>query len=214
MTNFIPIFPLSLVIYPGEKVNLHIFEPRYKQLIRECVDRKKPFGVPSMINQELKEYGTLLEVLSVEKTYDNGEMDISTRGTRVFRVLEVIDDVPEKLYTGAIVHYPRNHPAGNPLLMKRIVSGVRKLHSLMEVERKFDKPDADLISFDVAHLSGLTLEEEYEVLCLFHERQRQEYLRLHLEKTLPVVAELERLKKRIQLNGHFRMPEGKGFGKK
>lgn len=214
MTNFIPIFPLSLVIYPGEEVNLHIFEPRYKQLIRDCLEKKKAFGVPCMINNELKEYGTLMEITSLEKEYDNGEMDIKTRGIRVFRVLEIIYDVPDKLYSGAIVHYPRDHKHGNPVLMEGIVRGMRHLHRLMQLSREFNKPDKELVSFDIVHVAGLTLEEEYEVLCLFHERQRQEYLRLHLEKVLPLMAGLDRLKKRIQLNGHFQMPGSEGFQKK
>src|SRR5690348_5456197 len=108
MTNFIPIFPLTIVVYPDEPVNLHIFEPRYKQLIRECAEQKKPFGIPVVIDGEVKEYGTLTDLVSIEKTYDNGEMDIRVRGRRVFRILEIIREVPDKLYMGAIVHYPQN----------------------------------------------------------------------------------------------------------
>src|SRR5690606_26338353 len=142
-----------------EELNLHIFEPRYKQLIRECVDGKKAFGVPCMIDGRLKDHGTLLEILELKKEYDNGEMDIVTRGIRVFRVLEVIYDVPEKLYSGAIVHYPPNHASGNPALMKRLILGVRKLHQLLQVHRKFSKPDHALSSFDLARVSGLSMEE-------------------------------------------------------
>lgn len=204
MTNFIPIFPLSLVVYPDETLNLHIFEPRYKQLISECIVEKKQFGIPSLIANKLRDYGTAMEVLSVEKEYPDGEMDIRTRGVAVFRVLEVVKQVPEKLYSGAIVHYPPNHARGNPELMKGIVQGVRKLHDLMEVSREFKKPDSELGSYDVAHDTGLSLEEEYEMLCLLHERQRQEYLKLHLTKVLSVMAEMDRLKKRVKMNGHFR----------
>ena len=50
MTNFIPIFPLNIVLYPGETLNLHIFEPRYKELVKECFSNKKPFGIPAVIN--------------------------------------------------------------------------------------------------------------------------------------------------------------------
>ena len=55
MTNFIPIFPLSIVVYPGEDLNLHIFEPRYKQLIAECIATKKPFGIPAVIGNNMNE---------------------------------------------------------------------------------------------------------------------------------------------------------------
>lgn len=70
MINFIPIFPLNIVVYPGEQLNLHIFEPRYKQLIRECVLEKKPFGIPTVIDHKLEEYGTRVFVTEIVKEYD------------------------------------------------------------------------------------------------------------------------------------------------
>src|SRR3982750_1886338 len=103
MTNFIPIFPLGIVVYPGEQLNLHIFEPRYKQLISECQTDKKLFGIPSVIEKTMQEFGTLMQVAEVTTVYDNGEMDIKTQGREVFRVLEVIKEIPDKLYSGAIV---------------------------------------------------------------------------------------------------------------
>lgn len=204
MTNFIPIFPLSLVVYPDEELKLHIFEPRYKQMIRECHEAQKDFGIPGVIDDDLKKYGTLMQVMAVEKQYENGEMDIRVRGRRVFRILEVIHHVPDKLYSGAIVHYPQNTLKGDPKLMKNIVTNIRTLHSLMNLSRDFKKPDEALKSYDVAHESGLNLNEEYDLLCLLHELQRQEYLRRHLKKVLPMLAGLENLKKRAKLNGEFR----------
>ena len=62
MTNFIPIFPLGIVVYPGEQVNLHIFEPRYKQLINDCFVTKKPFGIPAVLDNNVSEMGTLVKV--------------------------------------------------------------------------------------------------------------------------------------------------------
>src|SRR6478752_5284276 len=106
MTNFVPIFPLGIVVYPDEQLNLHIFEPRYKQLINECHTDKKLFGIPSVIDKQMQDYGTLVQIIELSKVYDNGEMDIKTKGTEVFRVLEVIKEIPEKLYSGAIVNYP------------------------------------------------------------------------------------------------------------
>src|SRR5262249_9527068 len=106
MTNFIPVFPLGIVVYPCEKLNLHIFEPRYKQLVNECYAEGKPFGIPAVIAKQLNEMGTLVRITEVVKVYDNGEMDIRTEGLRVFRVLEVIRSVPDKLFSGAIVNYP------------------------------------------------------------------------------------------------------------
>jgi hypothetical protein len=90
MTNFIPIFPLGVIVYPGEDLNLHIFEPRYKQLINECHSQKKAFGIPAVIDNKLQDHGTLVKITEISKLYDNGEMDIKTVGTEVFRILELI----------------------------------------------------------------------------------------------------------------------------
>ena len=108
MTNFIPIFPLNVVLYPGEILNLHIFEPRYKELVKECFSNNKPFGIPAVINGHVAEFGTLVTISEIVKEYDNGEMDIITDGTIVFRILEIIKKIPDKLYSGAIVNYPEN----------------------------------------------------------------------------------------------------------
>jgi hypothetical protein len=80
---------------------------------------------------------------------------------------------------------------------------------MLKVNKIFGKPDAVLKSYDIAHHAGLSLQEEYELLCLLREDQRIEYLRRHLKKMIPVAAGLENLKKKIQLNGHFK--ELKGF---
>jgi Lon protease-like protein len=211
MTNFIPIFPLGVVVYPGEQLNLHIFEPRYKQLINECYSGKKAFGIPTVIEDRVQDYGSLVEITEVAKVHDNGELDIKTKGVRVFRILEVIKEVPDKLYSGAIVNYPETFEEGNPELMRKVVNSIRELYKLLKVEKDFKGEDAGLKAFEVAHHIGLSLEEEYELLNLFDERQRQEYLKRHLTKVIPLVAEMEHLKDKIKLNGHFKNLSGLGF---
>ncbi|MCW3462665.1 LON peptidase substrate-binding domain-containing protein [Chitinophaga nivalis] len=204
MTNFISIFPLSVVVYPGEQLNLHVFEPRYKQLIMECIAENKPFGIPAVVEKKLMEYGTLVQIEKVEKIYDNKEMDIVTRGLSVFRVLEYVGDIPDKLYGGAIVNYPENNESGNARLLKEVLHGVRELHAILQVHKTFKKEDTRLTAYDLAHHAGLSLEEEYELLHLFFESQRLEYLKRHLHKVIPMMAEMEKLKERVKLNGHFR----------
>ena len=205
MTNFIPVFPLGIVVYPGETVNLHIFEPRYKQLINECHADGKPFGIPTVIDNKLNEMGTLVRITEVVKVHDNGELDIRTLGLRVFRVLELIKSVPDKLFSGAIVNYPDNiEGPGKRELMQKVVSAIRELHRLLHIEKDFHKPDEELGAYDIAHHVGLSLEQEYEVLGLLREEQRQEYIKRHLGAVLPVIAEMETLKERVKLNGHFK----------
>jgi Lon protease-like protein len=205
MTNFIPIFPLSLVLYPHETLNLHIFEPRYKEMITECHKEGKPFGVPSIIHSKLQEMGTLVKIIEMVKVFDSGEMDIRTEGISVFRMLEVIKSIPGKLYSGAIVNYPENREEyGRKELVQKVVNAIRELHRLLNISKDFNKSDEQLGAYDIAHHAGLSLEEEYELLGLFQEEQRLEFLKRHLSHVMPVIAQMETLKEKVKLNGHFK----------
>ena len=205
MTNFIPVFPLGIVVYPGETVNLHIFEPRYKQLVSECYSEGKPFGIPIIVDKRLNEMGTLVKITEMVKQYENGEMDIRAQGQRVFRILELIKTVPDKLFSGAIVNYPENvEGPGKRELMLKVINAMRELHHLLNITKEFSKPDEELISYDIAHHAGLSVEQEYELLGLLWEEQRQEYLKRHLGMVLPVIAQMETLKEKVKLNGHFK----------
>ncbi len=208
MINFIPIFPLGIVVYPGEKLNLHIFEERYKQLVNQCYTEKKPFGIPAVLNDKVSEMGTLVTITEIVKVYEDGRMDIRTQGQNIFRILEIIKIVPDKLYSGAIVNYPANSETRNILLTKRVIASLRGLHKLLNVTKDFKKPDEELLSYDIAHHAGLSLEEEYELLGLLHESQRLEYLKRHLKKILPIITGAENLKEKIQMNGHFKELSG------
>lgn len=205
MTNFIPIFPLKIIVYPGESLNLHIFEPRYKQMIRECLSTKKPFGIPVVLDTKVEEFGTLMEITELAREYDSGELDIRTKGLSVFRVLEIVDTIPEKLYSGAIVNYPQNIMAAGDSEISRIITDeVRRLYTLMNLDEKFPSDKSSMLSYELAHVIGLTAAQEYELLNIFTEIQRMEYIRRHLNNLLPAVKELEQVKARIQMNGHFR----------
>ena len=204
MTNFIPLFPLGLVVYPGEQLNLHIFEPRYKQLITECFKNKKGFGIPVVINDKINEMGTLVQVIEISQVYEDGKMDIKTSGSKVFRILETIKEIPEKLYSGAIVNFPVNIEKGNPVLMQSLLKWLKELHRLLKIKKHFSKHEHDLCCYDLAHHAGFSLAEEYELLELLNELQRQEYLKRHLKKVLPLMEEMKVLKERIKLNGHFK----------
>jgi Lon protease-like protein len=189
-------------------VNLHIFEDRYKQLISECNREKKNFGIPPVLQNKLAENGTLVEITQIVQQYQDGKMDITIQGIGIYRMLEVIHSVPAKLYSGAIVKHLENEDKSGQHT-QIVIDNIRELHQMLKVNKIFGKPDAVLKSYDIAHHAGLSLQEEYELLCLLREDQRIEYLRRHLKKMIPVAAGLENLKKKIRLNGHFK--ELKGF---
>ena len=177
-------------------------------MIKDSVTQKKTFGIPSVINNKQEDFGTIVEILEVVKQYDNGEMDIKTRGISVFQIIESIEEIPGKLYKGAIVSHVSNTENGNPTLMLKLIEFTRKVHGFLGVKKEFKKEDELLNSFDVAHHLGLSLKEEYELLRLTFELQRQEFLRKHLLRVMKVLHEMEQLKEKIHLNGHFKNLSG------
>lgn len=208
MINFIPIFPLSIVVYPSEMLNMHVFEPKYKEMILDCIKLKTPFGLITVIDKNIQEFGTLMDIIEITKTYETGEMDIKTKGKKIFKTLEHIHQIPEKLYAGAIVSYPQNQIKGKRYIMGKIISLMNVLHDLLKLKNPEKKEESELWSYDIAHRIGLTLEQEYELLSFTDELHRQEYLRRHLSEVIPVVIEMEALKRKIKLNGHFKNISG------
>jgi hypothetical protein len=125
--------------------------------------------------------------------------------------LEIIQEIPEKLYSGAIVSYPRNEVRPRPEMMKKIIVDVDLLHKLLAVKKDITAEGRELLSYDFAHHIGMSFEEEFEFLQLLQEDQRLEFMRRHLRKVIPVLKDMEILKQKIQLNGHFRNLEGFKF---
>lgn len=83
----LPVFPLDVVLFPGASLPLHIFEPRYKEMIGECLDRRQPFGVVRAQEGGIAQVGCTAEILHVARTYPDGRLDIVTEGRKRFQVI-------------------------------------------------------------------------------------------------------------------------------
>ncbi|MBX2876961.1 MAG: LON peptidase substrate-binding domain-containing protein [Saprospiraceae bacterium] len=204
MSQFLPLFPLQIVVFPGEDLNLHIFEPRYKELIKDCEEEGITFGIPAYIDKRLMKVGTEVKLASVEKRYDNGELDIKTKGHRLFTVEEFQAVAPDKLYAGGEVEWLDAELDEQFLDNEKILDLTRELFQLLNIQKKLPEDIREFSTFDVAHHVGLSLEQEYQLLCFLSGRERQDFLIEHLERLLPMVKEMENLKKKAQLNGHFK----------
>ncbi len=204
MEVFLPLFPLNLVVFPEEKLNLHIFEPRYKQLIKECVKEGINFGIVSVIDGKLMDFGTEIQVLEIAKEYANGEMDIRTKGLRQFEVKEFFEVSPDKLYPGGQVVFITTDKEGDLIVNLSLIHYLKKLYSLMRIDREVSENPDYFFSYEVGHYIGFTPRQEFEFLKIKSERDRQEFLLRHFERMIPIVEEMEKLKERIRLNGHFK----------
>ena len=200
----IPLFPLNLVVFPGEKLNLHIFEPRYRQLVRDCLEQNLTFGIPPFIDNALGEIGTEVRLVAVEKAYNSGEMDIRTKAVGVFRLRRFFRQAEGKLYAAGNIDPIEQDEVADPVLREIITGQVRQLYEALGLRKLLLELAPDYTIFDIAHHIGLSTEQEYRLLATTSEHERQEMAREHLETILPVVLETERLKERVKLNGHFK----------
>lgn len=202
MESFLPLFPLNLVAYPTENLNLHIFEPRYRQLINECLEQQKTFGIPAFINNKLPGYGTEMQIVSLSKSYEDGRMDISTKGLRIFRMLSFQNPIPNKLYAGGKITFIEDTDIAEGVISELLLQ-LDRLYSILQTKVDFDA-HSQPFSYQIAHKVGLSQEEEYHLLTTASETERQRYILRHLNKVIPVMSEMERTKERIKLNGHFK----------
>ncbi len=205
MENYLPLFPLSLVAFPGEQINLHIFEDRYKQLINESLESASNFGIPCYEKGRIErlEYGTEVEIEDLVKTYESGEIDISTRATRVFRVMAFENPASGKLYAGGEVFFLDNIYDDESSSRAEMIALIKELYQTINLVKSVEIA-SDITSFDIGHKVGLSVEDEYALIQITKESERQAFIIQHLKKTIPILKEVERTKERIRMNGHFR----------
>lgn len=208
MEDYIPIFPLKLVAFPGEEINLHIFEPRYRQLITDIVQSKGTFGIAVYLDR-LMSFGTEVELKEVSKVYEDGRMDIKTIGRKVFEIMTLDNPMPQKLYAGGQVMFCEDNPKVPENLYSEFLFYLRELFRLMDYAVELIPLQVN--SFTYAHKIGLKIEEEYELLQMDKEVERVKYLIRHLLKVIPILRDMEAAKIKIKMNGHFKNLDPLGF---
>lgn len=201
MEKTLPLFPLKLVAFPGENLNLHIFEPRYRQLIGDCLLHGITFGVCVYLDK-LMMYGTEVSVLEVSNMYEDGRMDIKTKGLRVFRILDFRNPLADRLYAGGEVVFLENNPSFDPLVFSEYKDLLKQMLPLLGLKDDLDLIELD--SFTYSHKIGLKVTDEFQLLCITSEEDRLRFLISHLKTVLPIMQQLEAARARIKMNGHFK----------
>ncbi len=204
MSELLPLFPLQIVVFPGEQLNLHIFEPRYQQLIKECEQEGITFGIPAYINGKMRDIGTQIRLEIVEKRYPSGEMDIKTRGIGLFGIKEFFNPLPQKLYSAAQVELIEFQTNESYTKNEQILRYIRELFGMLEIDKELPADASTFKTYDWAHQVGFSLEQEYDLLCLVDARERQDFMLKHLAQLLPAVKNMEEIRQKAQMNGHFR----------
>jgi Lon protease-like protein len=179
----LPLFPLDLVLLPGVPLPLHVFEPRYKEMIAECLDEKKPFGVVRASSNGVADIGCTAEIVEVTKRYDDGRMDILTRGVERFEVLQVHEERPFLEAEFTVIEDEPGTPSSE--LVQRAVRLHTEIAKLAGSDANGPAESAEHLSFLLAGSLPLDLDFKQNLLTTLSEPKRLEAVISYLETVLP-----------------------------
>jgi Lon protease-like protein len=201
MSTLLPLFPLDVVLLPGTPLPLHIFEPRYREMVSECLAQEKRFGVVRAQDEGVAEIGCTAEILTVTKKYPDGRMDIVTEGRERFEVMQVNQD---RSFLQAEVLYLKDEPGkatADELAQAQKLHG--EIMTLAGAEpEKLSEVDGSQLSF---HLAGsLPLDPDFKqtLLGMKSEVERIQAVISYFEAILPKLRRSVHVRQKAGGNGH------------
>ena len=172
----IPLFPLGVVLLPAMVLPLHIFEERYKLMIGECLEQHREFGIVYSDQEEIRKKGCTATIVKVLKRYDDGRMDILTRGVTRFLIEDIIDEKP--YLQARVAYFDDEVEEKNEELAALVKDGIKLLQELHNLTGKrtdynaVSKLDPKIISFLLAYSDEFTPAEKQEFLVMTSTHQR------------------------------------------
>jgi Lon protease-like protein len=185
----ISLFPLNVVLLPGALLPLHIFEPRYRRMVRECLDAKLPFGMLLALPNGVAHVGCSAEILEVAKRYEDGRMDILTVGRDPYRIVNLFTDDP--LLAGTVDYLEDKESTIDVQNRNGLIELYEVCHTLLfsGMPANLAQSPSEILSFAIAAALPFDLLWKQQILELRSEAERQDrllrYLRewvLHLQK--------------------------------
>jgi len=198
----LPLFPLNVVLLPGADLPLHIFEPRYRQMVRECLDAKLPFGILLALPNGVAGTGCTAEILEVTRRYPDGRYDILTVGRSPFRVVRLFEGEP--LLRGE-VDYLEDRPArSDARLGGELQELYETCHTLIFGDYPHDLPadPESETSYAIAARLPMDLLWKQRILELRSEAERRERLVAYLREWAPHLEKTTALRANAAGNGH------------
>jgi len=196
----LPLFPLDLVLLPGTPLPLHIFEPRYKEMIAECRTNESAFGIVRALEHGIAEMGCTAEIVSITKEYDDGRLDLIVEGRKRFEVLALNQ---ERTFLRAEVLMVPDEP-GPPSPEERIraVELHRQILTLAGAVQDLSGADDGTLSFHLAGSLPLDLDFKQKLLGMRSEGERMQAVAAYLEKILPNLRRAALAREKAGGNGH------------
>jgi Lon protease-like protein len=201
LSTLLPLFPLDLVLFPGTLLPLHIFEPRYREMISECVQAKTQFGVVRVKEDGFFEVGCSAEVLQVSKTYDDGRMDILTAGRERFEIVRVSRE--RAFLEGEVLYLQDELNLSGPAERQHAI----RLHEEMLTlagSKADDAPDLaeDNLAYRLAGALPLDLDFKQTLLEMNSEAERVHAITSVFEAILPAMRRTLYVRQKAGGNGH------------
>jgi ATP-dependent Lon protease len=198
----ISLFPLDVVLFPGEVLSLHIFEHRYRRMVRECLDAKAPFGMLLALPNGVAHVGCSAEILEVTKRYDDGRMDILTVGRDAYRVVDLCADDP--LLCGTVDYLEDREAAIDTESRQKLIELYEACYTLLfsGMPASLEQSARETISFAIAGALPLDLLWKQQILELRSEAERQDRLLRYLREWVLHLQEIESRRRRGEGNGH------------
>ncbi len=187
----LPLFPLNLVLFPGEQLPLHVFEQRYRRMARTCLDERSPFGVVLAHSDGTAKVGCTAEIIEVTQRYSDGRLDIITVGREPFRVTEFFK---ETLLLEAGVEYPEDSDTEAPEALKsELISLYETCHTLLfaDLPQDFVNAAPGTLAYSVASALPVDLLWKQQILELRAESDREERLVAYLRGWAPHLLKVQ-----------------------
>jgi Lon protease-like protein len=196
----LPLFPLEVVLLPGTPLPLHIFEPRYKEMIAECIANEAPFGVIRALDEGIAEIGCTAEILTVTKEYPDGRLDLIAEGRNRFEVVELNE---ERSFLRAEVLLVADE-AGTPVEQERVraIQLHLEILSLAGAIQDLSSADQNQLSFYLAGSLPLDLDFKQSLLAMRSEGERLKTVATYLEGILPKLRRVAQTRQKAGGNGH------------
>jgi Lon protease-like protein len=196
----IPLFPLDVVLFPGTPLPLHIFEPRYKEMIGECLAQHRTFGVVRALEQGLAEVGCTAEIITVIKEYPDGRLDLVTEGRKRFELVRVNQ---ERSFLQAEVLMIDDEPGTSSKAdSARAVQLHSELLAIAGTTQDLSAADPLLLSFYLAGSLPLDLDFKQKLLALRSEPERLSLLIQYFETIAPNLRRAANAREKAGGNGH------------
>ncbi len=197
--SLLPLFPLDLVLFPGAPLPLHIFEPRYKEMIAECLEQKKPFGMVRAKENAVAEVGCTASIIDVSKQYEDGRLDINTEGKQRFAIVSLNHD--RSFLQAEVTWFEDEEPVSATSDVKTALELHEELLTILGQTAEIDANEPP-VSFQLANELPVDLDFKQAILEMKSEAERLQTLIEYYRASIPRVKKTMHAREKAGGNGH------------